>query len=41
MESERVGVMVAHGDLAVACGFERLAEVQEEILWLSTRATFR
>lgn len=34
MASERVGVMVARGDLAVECGFERLAEVQEEILWL-------
>jgi pyruvate kinase len=22
------------GDLAVECGFERLAEIQEEILWL-------
>jgi pyruvate kinase len=34
MEFERVGVMVARGDLAVECGFERLAEVQEETLWL-------
>jgi pyruvate kinase len=25
--------MIARGDLAVECGFERLAEVQEEILW--------
>ena len=32
MASERVGVMVARGDLAVESGFERLAEVQEEIL---------
>jgi pyruvate kinase len=38
MSSERVGVMIARGDLAVACGFERLAEVQEEILWLSEAA---
>ena len=30
-----VGIMVARGDLAVEVGFERLAEVQEEILWLS------
>jgi pyruvate kinase len=29
-----VGVMVARGDLGVEVGFERLAEVQEEILWL-------
>lgn len=27
------GVMIARGDLAVECGWERLAEVQEEILW--------
>jgi pyruvate kinase len=29
-----VGVMIARGDLAVEAGFERMAEVQEEILWL-------
>lgn len=33
-----VGVMVARGDLAVEIGFERLAEVQEEILWLCEAA---
>ncbi|MDO8364016.1 MAG: pyruvate kinase [Actinomycetota bacterium] len=33
MSSERVGVMIARGDLAVEVGFERMAEVQEEILW--------
>jgi pyruvate kinase len=33
-----VGVMVARGDLAVEVGFERLAEVQEEILWLAEAA---
>ncbi len=33
MSSERVGVMIARGDLAVEVGFERLAEVQEEIMW--------
>ncbi|HQN14709.1 MAG TPA: pyruvate kinase, partial [Quisquiliibacterium sp.] len=27
------GVMIARGDLAVECGYERLAEVQEQILW--------
>ena len=27
--------MIARGDLAVEVGFERLAELQEEILWLS------
>ena len=33
MHSRHVGVMIARGDLAVEVGFERLAEVQEEILW--------
>lgn len=33
-----VGVMLARGDLAVEVGFERLAEVQEEILWLCEAA---
>ena len=30
--------MVARGDLGVEIGFERLAEVQEEILWLCEAA---
>jgi len=34
----RIAVMVARGDLAVEIGFERLAEVQEEILWLTEAA---
>lgn len=33
MTGPATGVMIARGDLAVECGFERLAEVQEEILW--------
>jgi pyruvate kinase len=33
MRNRKVGVMIARGDLAVEVGFERLAEVQEEILW--------
>ena len=33
-----LGIMVARGDLAVEMGFERLAEVQEEILWLCEAA---
>lgn len=33
-----VGIMLARGDLAVEMGFERLAEVQEEILWLCEAA---
>jgi pyruvate kinase len=32
------GVMIARGDLAIECGYERLAEVQEEILWLCEAA---
>lgn len=32
------GVMVARGDLAVEIGFERLAEIQEEILWVCEAA---
>ena len=38
MRAERAGVMIARGDLAVESGFERLAEVQEEILWLCEAA---
>jgi len=32
------GVMIARGDLAVECGFERMSEVQEEILWVCEAA---
>jgi len=28
------GVMIARGDLAIELGYERLAEIQEELLWL-------
>jgi pyruvate kinase len=38
LRSPPVGVMVARGDLAVEIGFERLSEVQEEILWLCEAA---
>ncbi|MBU0654189.1 MAG: pyruvate kinase [Gammaproteobacteria bacterium] len=38
MHSPRIGVMIARGDLAVEVGFERLSEVQEEILWLCEAA---
>ncbi|MBC6605798.1 pyruvate kinase [Hymenobacter sp. BT188] len=38
MQAGSCGVMIARGDLAVECGFERLAEVQEEILWLCEAA---
>ena len=30
--------MIARGDLAVEVGFQRLAELQEEILWLTEAA---
>jgi len=33
-----VGVMIARGDLGVEVGFERLAELQEELLWLAEAA---
>lgn len=32
------GVMIARGDLGVECGFERMAELQEEILWVCEAA---
>jgi pyruvate kinase len=32
------GIMIARGDLAVECGFERMSEVQEEILWVCEAA---
>jgi len=32
------GVMIARGDLAVEVGYERLAEVQEQVLWLCEAA---
>jgi pyruvate kinase len=36
--SHPFGVMVARGDLAVEIGYERMAEIQEEILWLCEAA---
>lgn len=38
MAGEAAGIMIARGDLAVECGYERLAEVQEEILWAAEAA---
>jgi pyruvate kinase len=38
MRRPPAAVMVARGDLAVEVGYERLAEVQEEILWLCEAA---
>jgi len=34
----RLGVMIARGDLAVELGGERMAEIQEELLWLCEAA---
>jgi pyruvate kinase len=38
MRSDTAGVMIARGDLAVECGYERLAELQEEILCVAEAA---
>jgi pyruvate kinase len=38
MRQPLFGVMIARGDLAVEIGFERLSEIQEEILWLAEAA---
>ncbi len=38
MKGPLAAVMIARGDLAVEVGYERLAEVQEEILWICEAA---
>ena len=38
MKEEFSGVMIARGDLAVEIGFEKLSEIQEEILWICEAA---
>ncbi len=38
MERDKIGVMIARGDLAVEIGFERISEVQNQILWLCEAA---
>jgi pyruvate kinase len=38
MRRPAAGVMIARGDLAVECGYERMAEIQEEILWVCEAA---
>lgn len=38
MQHPYIAVMVARGDLGVEVGFERMSEVQEEILWLCEAA---
>src|SRR5690606_21944569 len=38
MRKHPAGIMIARGDLAVELGWQRLAEVQEEILWITEAA---
>lgn len=38
MKRQKIGVMIARGDLAVEIGFERISEVQNQILWLCEAA---
>ena len=38
MKRKSVGLMIARGDLAVEIGFLRIAEVQEEIMWIAEAA---
>jgi len=38
MQQKGFAVMIARGDLAVEIGFERMGEIQEEILWLCEAA---
>lgn len=38
LQEEHIGVMIARGDLAVEIGFERMSEIQEEILWICEAA---
>jgi pyruvate kinase len=38
MTQPNFGVMIARGDLAVEIGFERMGEIQEEIMWICEAA---
>jgi pyruvate kinase len=38
MRAPAAGVMIARGDLAVECGYERTGELQEEIMWMAEAA---
>ena len=38
MKHNKIGVMIARGDLAVELGFERISEVQNQILWICEAA---
>ncbi len=38
MKDRNIGVMIARGDLAVEVGFDRISEVQNQILWICEAA---
>ncbi|MEP7321918.1 MAG: pyruvate kinase [Saprospiraceae bacterium] len=38
MHNDIIGLMIARGDLAIEIGFERMSEIQEEILWICEAA---
>jgi pyruvate kinase len=38
MKSAKMGIMIARGDLAVEVGWSRIAEVQEQIMWICEAA---
>ena len=38
MKRNNIGVMIARGDLAVEIGFDRISEVQDQILWICEAA---
>jgi len=38
LQQNLVGIMIARGDLAVEIGFERMSEIQDEILWICEAA---
>lgn len=38
MKRYPIGVMIARGDLAIETGWERMAELQEEMLWICEAA---
>jgi pyruvate kinase len=38
MKHNLMGIMIARGDLAVEIGFERMSEIQDEILWICEAA---
>jgi pyruvate kinase len=38
MQQPMTGIMVARGDLAIEIGFERMSEIQDELLWICEAA---